>query len=433
MRGDYKRDLNHNYLIFEEEGEVDTASYEVRMILMNPISGLLPCSIQKIDNRTLFYYEITSRQPLEAMYGEKKLGRDELYPILKSLVDTIRVMQAYLLDPGHLVLEPEHIYMEAGGQRAYFSFIPVHRGDAREGMRDLMEYLLPKIDHQDPDAVRIGYGIYHCVTEDNFQLEQIEKELFASAGGQMEESSGEAEATGSTEEEDYEKEEILRQICREPQEEEFQENREGIRTAAVVTGGILTIGGGFLVWNYRYIPWSYLAAGFGGLLALAGIAGLIWYRRRKKELLSPGEETEGKPEILSDNPIPYPDAGHESGKTGRQSREFSGEETSLLTGKEQAGNHCLRGKDNNGGTLIRLDEGVILVGKMAEAVDYCIPLSTVSRIHCKLEVTRGACLIQDLNSKNGTYVNGRLLESREKYPLQEHDEVRIADVTFYYE
>ena len=70
---------------------------------------------------------------------------------------------------------------------------------------------------------------------------------------------------------------------------------------------------------------------------------------------------------------------------------------------------------------------------MAEAVDYCIPLATVSRIHCKLEVTRDLCLIQDLNSKNGTYVNGRLLESREKYPLQEHDEVKIADVIFYYE
>ena len=79
MRGDYKRDLNHNYLIFEEEGEVDTASYEVRMILMNSIPGLLPCSIQKIDNRTLFYYEITSRQSLGTMYGDKKLGREELY------------------------------------------------------------------------------------------------------------------------------------------------------------------------------------------------------------------------------------------------------------------------------------------------------------------------------------------------------------------
>lgn len=435
MRGDYKRDLNHNYLIFEEEGEVDTASYEVRMILMNSIPGLLPCSIQKIDNRTLFYYEITSRQPLRTMYGDKKLGREELYPILKSLVNTIKVMQAYLLDPGHLVLEPEHIYMEAGGQRAYFSFIPVHQGDAREGMRELMEYLLPKIDHQDPDAVRIGYGIYHCVTEDNFQLEQIERELFASEGEQMEEPSGEAETGGGAEEEVHEREEILRQICREPQEEEFPGSREEIKTAAVVAGGILMIGGGFLAWNYRYIPWNYLAAGFGGLLALAGIAGLIWYRRRKKELLSPGEGTKEKAGGSPEHPIPYPDAetGSETGKTGREAWESSGEETSLLTGQEEGRNHCLRGKGSSVGKLITLEEGVILVGKMAEAVDYCIPLATVSRIHCKLEVTRDLCLIQDLNSKNGTYVNGRLLESREKYPLQEHDEVKIADVIFYYE
>ena len=82
MQADYKRDLNHNYLILQEEGEVDTASYEVRMILMNSISGLLPCTIQRIDNQNLFYYEITSRQPISLLFANKKLGRKELHPLL---------------------------------------------------------------------------------------------------------------------------------------------------------------------------------------------------------------------------------------------------------------------------------------------------------------------------------------------------------------
>lgn len=432
MQADYKRDLNHNYLILQEEGEVDTASYEVRMILMNSISGLLPCTIQRIDNQNLFYYEITSRQPISLLFANKKLGRKELHPLLTSMVEVIKTLGSYLLDPGHLLFNPEYIYEDAGGDGTYFCFLPVYKGEAIEGMRDFMEYLLPKIDHQDPEAVRIGYGVYHCVMEENFQLEQMEKELYT------------VREKDEPQEEEPEAEEILRQVCREPLETEYPRDKGTIKTAAVVTGGSLLIGGGFLAWNYRYIPWNYLAAGFGGLAVLAGAAGLVWYRLQKKELGNLGWKEESSQDADQNTDAGWPDRKIEDWEKQNQEKETSHkesyresyrekEETSLLTSFQGKPAHWLRAKRGGEEADIRLNKGVILIGKMEEAVDYCILLPTVSRIHCKLELTEDICRIQDLNSKNGTFVNGRLLEGREQRQLMPGDEVMIADVIFYYE
>lgn len=43
MQVDYKRDLNHNYMIIRKEGEPDAASYQIRMLQTNSISGILEC------------------------------------------------------------------------------------------------------------------------------------------------------------------------------------------------------------------------------------------------------------------------------------------------------------------------------------------------------------------------------------------------------
>ena len=42
----------------------------------------------------------------------------------------------------------------------------------------MTEYILPKLDHEDNQAVMLGYGIYRKALEPGFQLEVIKEAIY---------------------------------------------------------------------------------------------------------------------------------------------------------------------------------------------------------------------------------------------------------------
>ncbi len=71
-----------------------------------------------------------------------------------------------------------------------------------------------------------------------------------------------------------------------------------------------------------------------------------------------------------------------------------------------------------------------LIGKQEGLVDYVLNGEAISRIHAKIEKEGNEYCISDLNSTNGTYVNGRLLETNETVLLNKGDEIFIANFAF---
>lgn len=63
----------------------------------------------------------------------------------------------------------------------------------------------------------------------------------------------------------------------------------------------------------------------------------------------------------------------------------------------------------------------MVIGRMENAADAVISLPTVSRIHAKIRKVDEEYYLSDLNSRNGTSVNGRLLKTGEEYQLQDED------------
>jgi pSer/pThr/pTyr-binding forkhead associated (FHA) protein len=68
----------------------------------------------------------------------------------------------------------------------------------------------------------------------------------------------------------------------------------------------------------------------------------------------------------------------------------------------------------------------MVIGRHSEA-DIRLPLPDVSRRHCRFNFRDGAWHVRDLNSLNGTFVNG---EQREESLLCHGDTVRIGGFTF---
>ena len=78
------------------------------------------------------------------------------------------------------------------------------------------------------------------------------------------------------------------------------------------------------------------------------------------------------------------------------------------------------------GREISLSEGENVLGRDRAAIAW-IDAFSVSRRHARITVAGDDATIEDLGSKNGTFVGGRPVEARQ--PLRDGDEIRIGTVT----
>lgn len=168
----YKRDLNSNYMILTEENPKNE-SYEVRMITENRIYGLLPCIHQQYEDRTEYYYEITGRQSMELLYERRKLNSGQLKGLLRELLRILESAGEYLLNPDHLLLGPETIYLHTRSEKLYLCCYPGSEKKIQESFLDLAEYLLGKLDKSDAEGIEFGYELYQNALEPNFSLTEL--------------------------------------------------------------------------------------------------------------------------------------------------------------------------------------------------------------------------------------------------------------------
>ena len=91
----YKREVNHNYMILDAPSE--GGGYECRMLASNTIEGLLRFRVRQYEDKREFYYEITSRQPLNRLLEQRKINGGEIRSILLSLSRVLSKIEEYLL------------------------------------------------------------------------------------------------------------------------------------------------------------------------------------------------------------------------------------------------------------------------------------------------------------------------------------------------
>ena len=84
----------------------------------------------------------------------------------------------------------------------------------------------------------------------------------------------------------------------------------------------------------------------------------------------------------------------------------------------------------DGGPPVSVGYSPFLIGKNEILADLCLTAPEVSRLHAKIEETESGYLVTDLNSTNGTFVDGRLLEANETCLLNPGSELAIASIRF---
>ena len=454
MRAEYKRDMNHNYLILYGEDEINTDSYQVRMLVGNVIPSLLKCRIQGMDGRFLVYFDITSKQALSVLYEEKKMGVEDLRLIFGGFVKAMEDAAEYLMNPGQFIISPEYIYTDIEKQEIYFCLMPGYEKDIKEQFQFLTEYILPKIDHQDQDAVILGYGVYKRAMEDSFHLEHINEELYKTQGQQ---------GTTTTKAEQMKTESEQRQESEDfnPEEEGFWENEEinqefvrdgekskrlslPQKTGVIVLAAILLCGIAATT-LMGYLPYLETGTILGIIIVLVACVMLFVYvskiKKKPGALRQGREEERDKPKgITGKVPTDQTDQSQNTiqsvvkstNKPVVKSSQLHADygETVVLSAGAVSGPASLVSKEPGELATIYINEDLTVIGKLETACDAVISLPTVSRIHAKIKKKEDAYYLTDMNSRNGTAVNGRLLLPDEEYQLEPEDEVDFAQARY---
>ena len=454
MRAEYKRDMNHNYLILYGEDEINTDSYQVRMLVGNVIPSLLKCRIQGMDGRFLVYFDITSKQALSVLYEEKKMGVEDLRLIFGGFVKAMEDAAEYLMNPGQFIISPEYIYTDIEKQEIYFCMMPGYEKDIKEQFQFLTEYILPKIDHQDQDAVILGYGVYKRAMEDSFHLEHIKEELYKTQGQQ---------GTTTTKAEQMKTESEQRQESEDfnPEEEGFWENEEinqefvrdgekskrlslPQKTGVIVLAAILLCGIAATT-LMGYLPYLETGTILGIIIVLVACVMLFVYvskiKKKPGALRQGREEERDKPKgITGKVPTDQTDQSQNTiksvvkstNKPVVKSSQLHADygETVVLSAGAVSGPASLVSKEPGELATIYINEDLTVIGKLETACDAVISLPTVSRIHAKIRKKEDAYYLTDMNSRNGTAVNGRLLLPDEEDQLEPEDEVAFAQARY---
>lgn len=105
--------------------------------------------------------------------------------------------------------------------------------------------------------------------------------------------------------------------------------------------------------------------------------------------------------------------------------------TQVLDQSREKGVFILEEKYPNKGQCIRLEKREIcFIGKLKEMADIALPSGAVSRLHARIRMAEGKCYLRDLNSKNGTWVNGQEVQGEKEIEIKEGDEIRFADLIY---
>lgn len=100
------------------------------------------------------------------------------------------------------------------------------------------------------------------------------------------------------------------------------------------------------------------------------------------------------------------------------------------------GEGCLRliSVQTDGGSTvfpdICLDRPIVCVGKLKGEADVILDSPTVSRVHARLEVKDGKFFVKDMNSRNGTFHNGRRLAPQERCEITVGDRISFAEAGY---
>lgn len=389
------------------------ASFDEKILLKRKLPGLLPVEKCFVNNIGQYWYNITGKQSVDTYCRMKEIGIDFIERMIISICSQIEILEWNLINTNCLMLDPELVYISNQTQEIIFTLYPDEKGNLAQELQHLMEYLLTKIDHKDMEAVHTAYGIYEKTLDPAYSILDIRDAIV------------EAKRIAACERVQREQAQI--ELREREQSQMLENSRKSVDSEPI---------------------WNKVMGDFRQRFSFAGKG-----EKTVKRNLNDENEPERNRNALVDRSDKRRKHDWKKIKYGKKSdvdaynrvAEASSYEVSMHEEipQEMPEVHptvCLsnylakpqgmllyEGTENM--EHIHLSQDGIRIGQ-GKGVDAQIQKGTISHFHAQIDFENDEFYIEDLNSMNGTFVNGEGLNYKERRKLAMNDIVQFADVRY---
>ncbi len=375
LEEDYKKEADgRTYLLLGKA----KGSYEEAMIREAAPAGILPMVKSEQENR--YKYDITGRKTLSMTFERVPMNAEQVQKVLQGIFGIVERAREYLLSEEHFILRPDYIFLRIPEYEVTLCYYPEYYVPFSEQLGKLFEMLLNRVDYREEKAIALVYTLYMQLQEPDMTLERLREKL---NGHIREEIKGAPEAAGA---EPFVREERTGRI-----EEKARKKTSFLERLKEEVA--------------LKLP---LQTEERRLRSAAGKKSFSMSGRNQTEM----EEVRQPAYVMESAP------------------EWGSQHTRVISIKKENKAPLLVSEET--GESIPLTKFPFYIGSLAGYADYVIQNDTVSRFHAKLLKKDEEIFVVDLNSTNGTKVNGQLLNIQESVRLLPGDRISFADRTYRY-
>lgn len=347
--------------------EFEKEGYELEMLKYNEVSGLLPVQTTIEEGRPCLCYDITGKKSLDSYLENQEVELEIIRRILENLIHLCRELDKYLLNEEHLILKQEMIFVEGEAQKLCFCYHTGIKSNLKKDFRELLEELMTKLNHNRKEEVETFYELYQRTQEENYSFLNLQELFFSTAEVWEEEEAYPAELSSEM------KREAIQELEVPGKKQKPLEHLQSLKLLK------------------KYLPDS--------LEKRISFFHMDKLKKRQTEAWIPEEEKipdSKEKDDLSQVPL-----------YARLIYLGRGEEKDFI-----------------------LDQPVYLIGRDRGAVDGVLKSMAAGDVQAKVCKKEDGYYIEDMNSTNGTLVNGELLIYKNARKLEEGDRVTFADISY---
>lgn len=386
---EYTREMNRNYVRIMPGEDAVCTGYCMKMAENNSIDGLLAFHSQVVNNKVSYLYDISGCEALDEKYSDLEFTWSDIDYITDFLKKIFDSMERFMLDPEGLIFNPKYIFCRQGTDKWEIIYNIYEGRSVREELKSLFEFILGRLDHKSQQAVLASYGIYKRICQEEIPLNKL-FEIENKCEGQ--------DCAGISLQI---KEQVNGDIPFESMVQEVEKPGKSKFPIALMAVGI--VAGMALLVNV------YLACAI--FLAGCVMTYILLFRPEEERM-----------EIVSEHvEIPF--------SVNNAELECEENQGTKILGIERIPRLVRQGVASDMAGEYPLIDFPSVIGSGPQA-DISINEEGVSRVHARITKEGEMMFIKDMNSTNGTWVNGRRLLAYEICPIKCQDVIIIAKSVF---